>query len=141
MSKYRVHISDARNTIDTIVSTRNKKLKKEVIRRAQGAGQQIVKKTQDVLKGSRSGIRYGNHIASAPGEPPAVDTGALRNSFKAKNKITDEGGGVTKIKSYAYSNLATDGVSPGYNYAWIDEGTLKWSLGLIRKKQVRMLMK
>lgn len=27
-----------------------------------------------------TGAFYGNHQASAPGEPPAVDTGALRNS-------------------------------------------------------------
>jgi HK97 gp10 family phage protein len=28
-----------------------------------------------------SGESYGNHRASAPGEPPAVDTGRLRNSI------------------------------------------------------------
>lgn len=125
MSSYRVSIRDAKQTVEFLVSSRTQKLKKEVIRRAQGAGEQIVKKVQDTLKGTRSGRLYGKHRASAPGEPPAVDTGSLRNSFKAKNKITDEGGGVTKIKSYTYSNLAKDGVSPGYNYAWIDEGNAR----------------
>lgn len=28
-----------------------------------------------------SGATYGNHTASSPGEPPAVDTGRLRNSI------------------------------------------------------------
>lgn len=125
MSSYRIKVSDAHRTIEMLVNSRTKKIKKEVIRRAQGAEIQIVKKVQDVLKGPRSGIWYGNHRASAPGEPPAVLTGTLRNSFKHKNKITDEGSGITKIKSYAYSNLARDGVSPNYNYAWIDEGNAK----------------
>lgn len=35
-----------------------------------------------VLRGSRSGRLYGKHRASAPGEPPAVKSGTLRNSWR-----------------------------------------------------------
>lgn len=38
---------------------------------------------KDSMTGVKSGIAYGNHIASAPGEPPAVDTGLLRASIQA----------------------------------------------------------
>ncbi len=36
----------------------------------------------EVLRGARSGRRYGNHVASAPGEPPAVRSGTLRGSWR-----------------------------------------------------------
>lgn len=36
----------------------------------------------EVLRGARSGRRYGRHVASAPGEPPAVKSGALRLSWR-----------------------------------------------------------
>lgn len=35
----------------------------------------------DVLSQPGSGRRYGKHTASAPGDPPAVDTGLLRQSI------------------------------------------------------------
>lgn len=35
---------------------------------------------------SPAGRRYGRHVASAPGYPPNVDTGALRASIKAIRK-------------------------------------------------------
>lgn len=38
---------------------------------------------KDLLSGSRSGRVYGGHQASAPGEPPAVLTGTLKNSIRA----------------------------------------------------------
>lgn len=43
---------------------------------------------QVVLNGSRSGRRYGAHIASAPGEPPAVDTGTFRDSWEPGTEIS-----------------------------------------------------
>lgn len=36
------------------------------------------------MEGIKSGIAYGTHIASAPGEAPAIDTGLLRASIQAK---------------------------------------------------------
>lgn len=35
------------------------------------------------LQGQGHGEWYGNHQASAPGDPPAIDTGALANSVQA----------------------------------------------------------
>lgn len=52
------------------------------------AGIHLERKIKEKLTGSRSGRRYrrargkrGWHTASAPGEPPAVDTGRLRSSI------------------------------------------------------------
>lgn len=36
----------------------------------------------EVLSGQGGGRRYGRHQASAPGQPPAVRTGALRGSWR-----------------------------------------------------------
>jgi HK97 gp10 family phage protein len=38
---------------------------------------------KDLMTGSGSGEIYGTHQASAPGEPPAVLTGNLKNSIRA----------------------------------------------------------
>lgn len=38
----------------------------------------------------KSGRRYGAHVASAPGEAPAVDTGHLRNSVQVQRPETFE---------------------------------------------------
>ena len=62
-------------------------------RRMLGAGIRVVERhTKGLLVGSRSGrtysIRGKVHIASAPGEPPAVDTGNLKNSLRVL-EVTD----------------------------------------------------
>ena len=36
---------------------------------------------RSIQRGPKTGIRYGRHTASAPGEPPATDTGALASSI------------------------------------------------------------
>lgn len=36
------------------------------------------------MAGPKSGRVYGGHIASAPGEAPAIDTGALANSIQTE---------------------------------------------------------
>lgn len=43
----------------------------------------IEKDVKESLSGPGSGRRYGNHVASAPGEPPATDTGRLRASIRS----------------------------------------------------------
>lgn len=53
------------------------------------AARQVVKETllaveahvKVGMSGPKSGALYGNHQASAPGESPAIDTGALVNSI------------------------------------------------------------
>jgi HK97 gp10 family phage protein len=37
-----------------------------------------------IQRGPKTGIMYGKHRASAPGEPPATDTGTLVNSIESK---------------------------------------------------------
>lgn len=39
-----------------------------------------------IMSGPKSGRRYGNHTASAPGEAPATDVGNLVNSIHAKKE-------------------------------------------------------
>jgi HK97 gp10 family phage protein len=44
-------------------------------------GLEAVNTVKAMLSRPGSGRQYGNHRASAPGQPPAVDTGRLRSSY------------------------------------------------------------
>lgn len=57
-------------------------------------------KVKKKLTGQGSGRWYGNHQASAPGEPPALDTGTLRSSITG---IVDEKG--LSIRGFVGSNV------------------------------------
>ena len=59
------------------------------LRGALGKGEQILK--GDILNRPGSGRVYGKHQASAPGEPPAKDTGALSANTNADDQIRREG--------------------------------------------------
>lgn len=59
------------------------------LRSALGKGEQILK--GDILNRQGSGRIYGKHQASAPGEPPAKDTGALSANTNADEQIWREG--------------------------------------------------
>lgn len=67
--------------------------------------------TGRTYKTGRSGERYATHQASAPGEPPAVDTGELRASVthnvtgRVGKSLPDPGGSKTKVKDYVGTNL------------------------------------
>ncbi len=63
-----------------------------------------------IHSGPKSGHHYGKHQASAPGEPPASDTGALARSIKVKY---DRGAGTASVVAYA-----------PYAY-WLEFGTTK----------------
>lgn len=84
------------------------KIQSELPSRAFRASNELRNASLEVLSGARSGRNYGGHVASAPGEPPAVRTGALRNSWKP---ITSGNGGI---------NPAVESNIP---YAWLDEGS------------------
>ncbi|MCO8017499.1 hypothetical protein NI456_01375 [Brevundimonas diminuta] len=58
------------------------------IQRAALAGEAITKAN---LSRPGSGRIYGKHQASAPGEPPAVDTGRLRNATQADTQVRRDG--------------------------------------------------
>ena len=63
------------------------------LRGALGEYERILK--GDVLNRSGSGRIYGKHQASAPGEPPAPDVGALRANTNADPDLKDDGQTVT----------------------------------------------
>lgn len=59
----------------------------EAENRAFAAANELKNASMEVLRGQRSGKTYkkpggGTYTASAPGEPPAVRTGRLRNSWR-----------------------------------------------------------
>lgn len=64
---------------------------------AQSTAQRVKHK---ITTGPRSGRQYGDHKASAPGEPPADFTGALADSY-TYTRMTDRPGS----RAYAGSNL------------------------------------
>lgn len=62
-------------------------VKAELPSRCLRATNALMHAKNNVLRGARSGKYYGRHRASAPGEPPAVQTGHLRGS--SFSPITD----------------------------------------------------
>lgn len=59
------------------------------LRSALGEGEKILK--DDVLNRPGTGRQYGKHRASAPGEPPAPDTGSLRANTNADPNLREDG--------------------------------------------------
>lgn len=59
------------------------------VRSAALAGEAILK--ADLLSRPGTGAVYGKHRASAPGEPPAPDTGRLRNATQADPDVKRDG--------------------------------------------------
>ena len=59
----------------------------------------------------KRGNRYGTHMASEPGQPPAVDDGRLRSSIthnvtgRPGGKLPDPGGGMGNVKGYVGTNV------------------------------------
>lgn len=60
------------------------------IQQAALRGEAILK--ADLLSRPGSGELYGKHRASAPGEPPAPDTGRLRAATQADEQVRRDGG-------------------------------------------------
>jgi hypothetical protein len=54
-----------------------------------------------VLQGPKTGIRYGDHIASAPGEAPASDTGNLASHINSSVDTRELSGTVRAETPYA----------------------------------------
>lgn len=58
-----------------------------------------------ILSQPGAGRTYGKHTASAPGQPPAPDTGQLRNATQADTQVRREGsdlvGRIVANKEYA----------------------------------------
>ncbi|MEA4922156.1 MAG: hypothetical protein VB031_02175 [Eubacteriaceae bacterium] len=89
-------IEGAAAVIEQVLRNLSSEINAEVKNRTYRAGQALRTELLDnVLTGSRSGRTYrlpntrARYTASAPGEPPAIRTGAYRGSFTVKS----EGGG------------------------------------------------
>ena len=83
---------------------------KQMASRAYRASNELRNSALTVLSGGRSGRMYGGHQASAPGEPPAVWTGAFRLSWQPKTYP----GGTTFLST----------IETGIFYAdWLENGT------------------
>lgn len=59
------------------------------LRSALGKGEAILK--GDILNQPGTGRIYGKHQASAPGQPPAPDTGSLRANTNADSDLRQDG--------------------------------------------------
>lgn len=96
---------------------------RQVVSRGTRAVNAIRNAELDVLKGSRSGRVYkkpyskATYTASAPGEPPARRSGALRLNWHGEVKGEGVGGGGTKI----IASLESQQHYAGY----LEEGTKK----------------
>lgn len=53
-------------------------------------------------------ITYKKYRASAPGEPPAVRTGAFRGSWQTQMEVANDGSNNVSVKSYIESSTRTD---------------------------------
>jgi hypothetical protein len=97
------------------------KVNKEVASRAFRAANELRNSALTVLRGRRSGRQYKKpfsrsiYTASAPGEPPAVRSGALRASWKAAAASQGESEDTVTVKPA----ITTD-----VKYApWLQKGT------------------
>ena len=84
------------------------------IQRAAQAGEAITKAN---LSRPGTGRIYGKHQASAPGEPPAPDSGELRRMTQADTQVRREGqdivGRVVQNKEYAHAlAVGTEKMAP-----------------------------
>ena len=104
------------------VRTKLRKIGMEMRKRSARASEELKNTELRVLRGQRSGAQYKKsfkstrYTASAPGEPPAVRTGKLRNSFR----------GIAASGSTFDILSVTVGIETDANYArYLDEGTRK----------------
>jgi len=77
----------------SLVNQHTKKIQQQMKNRCYRAANELRNAAQDVLKGRCSGRLYRvsgksrRHRASAPGEPPAVDSGKFRTSWESTTQI------------------------------------------------------
>lgn len=118
---------DVSAKIETTLREINTKITLGMRSRAYSAANELRNASQLVLRGQRSGRRYkvpGTHrrqrdktdgkmkngryyTASAPGEPPAVRTGAFRMGWQPETKTLHRGQDVT-IRAYIKNDVRTD---------------------------------
>lgn len=80
------------------------------LRAALGRAETILK--ADILSRPGTGKVYGAHRASAPGEPPAADTGSLRSNTNADPELHEDG-----------DDLSGRIVANSAQASWLERGT------------------
>ena len=96
-------VNTAGRMVQAKVSEMTKDISRQVVSRATRAVNELRNAELDVPKGQRSGRRYrkypykSKYRASAPGEPPARRTGALRLHWNGKVETRPAGNGVTAV--------------------------------------------
>ncbi|MBC3798031.1 hypothetical protein [Acetobacterium tundrae] len=119
-TKIKIQISPDELANNIKLSTRDieKDIRDQVRQRAQNQVPiEIRNATIVVLAGKRSGRRYGKHIASAPGEAPAVKSNTLRlshlpyqHTVEGNNGMTIVSGAETNVKYAATLEDGFDGM-------------------------------
>ena len=71
-------------SIEEIAQKVTEGIREQLPSRAYRGANELRNSALTVLSGSGSGRKYGKHRASAPGEPPAVRSGAFRLSWKPR---------------------------------------------------------
>ena len=121
-------VDELYSKVESVVKEANEKITHGMKSRAYRAANELRNASQEVLRGQRSGRRYIVHgtgsmkynkrkktakityktyTASAPGEPPAVRTGAFRASWQAKTESTGSGDNLS-VKAKIESAARTD---------------------------------
>ena len=118
---------DVSAQIESTIREINSKITLGMRARAYSAANELRNASQEVLRGQRSGRRYKvpgtfrrqrdktdgkmkrgrYYTASAPGEPPAVRTGAFRLGWQPERKVLHRGQDVT-IRAYIKNDVRTD---------------------------------
>lgn len=119
---------DASYQIEAFVKEVNEKITHGMKSRAYRVSNELRNASQEVLRGGRSGrqynvpgtgrvkyykrtkkatVTYRKYTASAPGEPPAVRTGAFRASWQPRNESTGSGDSLS-VRAMIESSIRTD---------------------------------
>lgn len=115
--------------VEAMVKEVNLTISQGMRSRAYRAANELRNASQEVLRGQRNGrryivpgtgrvkynkrkktakITYTKYTASAPGEPPAVRTGAFRASWQPKTEVHLGTYNKVSVKSYIQSRIRTD---------------------------------
>lgn len=107
-------MDDVSAKIDNVCKEISTKISIGMRSRGYRAANELRNASQLVLRGQRSGRRYRvpgtrrHYTASAPGEPPAVRTGAFRASWQPKQKVNVGTYNQVSVTSYIGSRQRTD---------------------------------
>lgn len=89
----------------------------KAVKGIQRAALQGEARVKAILSQPGSGRMYGKHQASAPGEPPAPDSGQLRAATQADTQVREDGadlvGRIVANKEYAHAlEVGTERIAP-----------------------------